>query len=121
MIGLPAGARIWLAAGVTDMRAGFNGLAAKVQTALRKIRSVVTSSCSVATRRHDQIAAVDRPWPLFTGQVARARLLHLPTSHQRHGLADAGATIDAARRDRLAAARAYLEEDVGLINVPGLA
>lgn len=34
MIGLPAGTRIWLAVGVTDMRAGFNGLAAKVETAL---------------------------------------------------------------------------------------
>ena len=35
MIGLPAGTRIWLAAGVTDMRSGFNGLAAKVETALQ--------------------------------------------------------------------------------------
>jgi len=34
MIGLPAGTRIWLVAGMTDMRCGFNGLAAKVQTAL---------------------------------------------------------------------------------------
>ncbi|RZF23665.1 hypothetical protein EVC45_43085 [Paraburkholderia sp. UYCP14C] len=34
MITLPAGTRIWLAAGVTDMRCGFQGLAAKVQTAL---------------------------------------------------------------------------------------
>lgn len=34
MIGLPAGTRIWLAAGVTDMRAGFSCLAAKVETAL---------------------------------------------------------------------------------------
>lgn len=34
MIGLPAGTRIWLAAGVTDMRAGMNGLAAKIQMAL---------------------------------------------------------------------------------------
>ncbi|KAF3997032.1 IS66 family insertion sequence element accessory protein TnpB [Glaciimonas immobilis] len=34
MIGLPAGTRIWLAAGVTDMRCGFNGLTARVQTAL---------------------------------------------------------------------------------------
>lgn len=25
MIGLPAGTRIWLAAGITDMRSGFNG------------------------------------------------------------------------------------------------
>lgn len=35
MIGLPAGTRICLAAGVTDMRSGFNGLAAKVETALQ--------------------------------------------------------------------------------------
>jgi hypothetical protein len=34
MIGLPAGPRVWLAAGVTDMRSGFNGLAAKVEAAL---------------------------------------------------------------------------------------
>lgn len=34
MIGLPAGTRIWLAAGITDMRCGFNGLAAKVQQTL---------------------------------------------------------------------------------------
>lgn len=34
MIGLPAGTRVWLVAGITDMRCGFNGLAAKVQTAL---------------------------------------------------------------------------------------
>ncbi|MEN7528667.1 IS66 family insertion sequence element accessory protein TnpB [Cupriavidus sp. DL-D2] len=34
MLGLPAGTRVWLAAGVTDMRAGFNSLAAKVQTVL---------------------------------------------------------------------------------------
>lgn len=34
MIALPAGTRIWLAAGVTDMRRGMFGLAALVQTAL---------------------------------------------------------------------------------------
>ena len=34
MMGLPAGTRIWLAAGVTDMRSGMNGLAAKVQLTL---------------------------------------------------------------------------------------
>ncbi|MDJ0034155.1 MULTISPECIES: IS66 family insertion sequence element accessory protein TnpB [Pantoea] len=35
MINFPAGSRIWLVAGVTDMRCSFNGLAAKVQNALR--------------------------------------------------------------------------------------
>lgn len=34
MIGLPAGTRIWLAAGISDMRAGMNGLVARVETAL---------------------------------------------------------------------------------------
>lgn len=34
MIGLPAGTQIWLAAGVTDMRRGMDGLAALVQGAL---------------------------------------------------------------------------------------
>jgi len=36
VIGLPAGTRVWLAAGVTDMRSGLNGLAAKAQTVLEK-------------------------------------------------------------------------------------
>ena len=34
MIGLPSNTRVWLAAGRTDMRRGFDGLAAMVQTAL---------------------------------------------------------------------------------------
>ena len=34
MIGPRAGTRIWLAAGVTDMRCGMNGLALKIQQGL---------------------------------------------------------------------------------------
>ena len=34
MIGLPANTRVWIVAGHTDMRKGFDGLAAMVQTAL---------------------------------------------------------------------------------------
>jgi transposase len=34
MIGLPNGARVWLACGVTDLRNGFDGLAGLVQTKL---------------------------------------------------------------------------------------
>lgn len=34
MITFPAGTRIWIAAGVTDMRRGFTGLSAAVQTKL---------------------------------------------------------------------------------------
>ena len=36
MISLPTGTRIWLAAGVTDLRRGMDGLAALVQTALEE-------------------------------------------------------------------------------------
>ncbi len=36
MIALPAGAHIWIAAGVTDMRRGFTGLSAQVQTGLQQ-------------------------------------------------------------------------------------
>jgi transposase len=34
VIQLPVGTRIWIAAGVTDMRRGFDGLSAQVQTVL---------------------------------------------------------------------------------------
>ena len=34
MMGQPAGVRIWLAAGVTDLRKGFEGLSALVQASL---------------------------------------------------------------------------------------
>lgn len=36
MISLPSGTNIWIAAGVTDMRRGFTGLSAVVQTALEQ-------------------------------------------------------------------------------------
>ena len=35
MIALPAGTHIWVACGVTDMRKGFDGLAARVQMVLQ--------------------------------------------------------------------------------------
>ena len=36
MIGVPAGTRIWIVAGVTDLRRGFTGLSGMVQTALEE-------------------------------------------------------------------------------------
>ena len=36
MIGPPPGTRVWLVAGVTDMRKGFDGLSARVQTVLEE-------------------------------------------------------------------------------------
>ena len=48
MLGLPSGTRVWLAAGVTDMRAGFNSLAAKVQSVLERDPFSGTCLCSGA-------------------------------------------------------------------------
>ena len=36
MIALPAGTRIWIAAGVTDMRKGYNGLSALAEKVLKQ-------------------------------------------------------------------------------------
>ncbi len=36
MIQVPTGTKIWIAAGVTDMRCGFDGLSAQVQTILQQ-------------------------------------------------------------------------------------
>ena len=36
MIALPTGTQIWIAAGVTDLRRGFTGLSAQVQTVLKE-------------------------------------------------------------------------------------
>lgn len=51
MIGLPAGTRIWIAAGVTDMRCGFNGLAAKVEATLQESPFLCCETKYVATSR----------------------------------------------------------------------
>ena len=37
MIQLPTGTRIWIAAGMTGMRRGFDGLSGQVQTVLQKL------------------------------------------------------------------------------------
>jgi transposase len=36
VIGPPSGTNVWIAAGVTDMRRGFDGLSAQVQTVLKQ-------------------------------------------------------------------------------------
>jgi len=48
MIALPAGTRIWLAAGVTDMRCGFQGLAAKRDSRRIRWAAICTSSAAAA-------------------------------------------------------------------------
>ncbi len=47
MITLPTNTHIWIAAGVTDLRRGFTGLSALVQTHWNKTRCPVTCLSSV--------------------------------------------------------------------------
>ena len=62
-----AGTRIWIAAGVTDMRRGFQGLAAQVQTALEQ----QPYSGHIFIFRGRQIA---RPSPAASDPVPRMQL-----------------------------------------------
>lgn len=57
MITAPAGARIWIAAGVTDMRKGINGLSALVQVSLGK-EALSGDVFVFRGRRGDQIKAL---------------------------------------------------------------
>ena len=45
MIPLPSGTKIWLVAGITDMRNGFNGLAAKVTKRQLQRRRPMSGHC----------------------------------------------------------------------------
>lgn len=47
-----ASTRIWIVAGVTDLRRGFTGLSAVVQMALNRLRSRVRRSSSEGRRGH---------------------------------------------------------------------
>ena len=49
MIGMPTGTRIWIVAGVTDLRRGFTGLSGMVQTALAENPFPATCSCFAAS------------------------------------------------------------------------
>jgi len=69
-----------------------------------------------AARRADQSALVGRRRAVSFGQETRARSLHLAASDQGHRLADAGAALDAAGRDRLAASGAHLRAADGGVN-----
>nr|WP_289812513.1 IS66 family insertion sequence element accessory protein TnpB [Escherichia coli] len=61
MISIPAGSRIWLVAGITDMRNGFNGLASKVQNVLKDDRKRLVRTVLIFTESSDQLSrATDR-------------------------------------------------------------
>ena len=104
MIGLPAGTRIWIAAGVTDLRRGFTGLSGMVQTTLQE--NPFSGQVFVFRgRRGDLIktSMVGWRWSVPVREETGARQIHLAASDERNCGADARSTIDVAGRNRLAA------------------
>lgn len=78
MMGLPAGTRIWLAAGVTDMRVGMNGLTAKVQLTLEDdplVRPCVRIPWK--TRQRHQSAVGHQRWRVPADQAPGTRPVRL--------------------------------------------
>jgi transposase len=101
MITLPGGTRIWLAAGMTDMRKGFDGLAALVQGTLAE--NPFSGHVFVFRgRAGDRVKVL---WwdgsgvPVREAPGARAVLWPQAKAVCAH---DARAALDAARRHRLA-------------------
>ena len=102
MIALPANTRIWIAAGVTDMRRGFTGLSALVQTALE--HDPLSGHVFIFRgRRGDLIKAhlVRWRWALSIREAFGSRTFHMAEGREWNGFTDACAAIDAPRRDRL--------------------
>ena len=109
MIELRTGTRIWIAAGVTDMRRGFDGLSAQVQTVLEQ--QPFSGHVFVFRGRRGDIIK-------FSGSMATAFVcspsvwrgdVHLAAGYGRNCLSDPCAAFDAARRHRLAQAAENLD------------
>lgn len=121
MMGLPAGTRIWIAAGVTDMRAGFNGLAAKVQAALEE--DPFSGHVFVFRGRRGNVIKV--LWStgdglcLLAKRLERGRFVWPQADSGKVHLTAAQLTCHAAGRDQLEAAGAHLAALVGVVNLSG--
>ena len=100
MIALAAGTRVWLAAGVTDMRKGMDGLAALVQTTLAE--NPFSGQLFVFRGRRGDLVKLlwfDGDGMCLFAKRAGARPLRMAAGHERIGVAECGATVDVARRD----------------------
>jgi hypothetical protein len=85
MIPVPAGVRVWLAVGRTDMRKGMNGLALQVQQALgrdphagdlyvfRGARGQRATFCIRFSVRDDRLSLASAVWADIPGVAVSAR------------------------------------------------
>jgi transposase len=104
------GSKIWIAAGVTDMRRGFQGLSAQVQTMLEK-QPFSGHVFVFRGRRGDMVKLLwfDGDGLCLFRQAPGEGPLHLATSFRRDCFSDACAALDAAGRDRLAQSEENLD------------
>jgi hypothetical protein len=115
LIGPPGGVRVYLAAGVTDMRKGFDGLAALVQQRLRQ-DPFGGAVYAFRGKRGDLVKLL---WWMVgvscSMPSAWSGPVHLAGDRGRRRGADPGAAVDAARRGGLAASDPVLAADLGLV------
>ena len=109
MIPVPAGVRVWLAAGHTDMRKGFDGLAMLIQETLK--RDPHDGQLFVFRGKRGDLIKLLWQWSghVPVCQAAGARAVHLAVSRGRAGDNHGGAAGLPSRRDRLASATADLQ------------
>ena len=114
MIGLPAGTRVWIAAGHTDMRKGFDGLAALVQTRLEDPRSqhplaqapdLPAAAVAEAAARHPGLTVILGGARTTEIRALRERLLALPRFYadvsQADGLDAVALLVEEGLREKL--------------------
>ena len=105
---------MWIVAGHTDMRKGFDGLAAVVQTALAE--NPFCGHVFVFRGRRGDILKVlwfdGQGLMLLAKRLERGRFVW-PQATIGQRVADAGAAVDAARRHRLAHAGAHARARTG--------
>jgi transposase len=114
MIGLPSGARVWLAVGRTDMRKGFDGLAAAVQE--RMAQDPFCGHLFVFRGRRGDLLKVlwwdGQGLCLFAKRLEKGRFVW-PSPADGKGGDHPGPARHVARRDRLAHAAADLAAACG--------
>lgn len=128
MIPVPVSTRVWLAAGVTDMRKGFAALAAQAEAVLKQ-DPFAGHLFVFRGRRGDlvkviwwdgqgacvAIVARTNGAPMATHEAAGAGPVRLACGQGGQGGSHACAVVDAAGRDRLAGARTNLATSGGRI------
>jgi hypothetical protein len=114
VITIPAGVRIYLACGVTDMRRGFDGLSILAQDVLKQDPFSGAIFC-FRGRRGDLVKILywDGQGLLPVRQAAGEGPLYLAGDVGRLGYADPGADVDAARRAGMESAASDMAADAG--------